>query len=219
MLAQLLAEPGVEEVCELGSRFGFLALHGGNLERVTDHLAIEAARASGASVYAIRQPDGFRWHLPATSMDPADSPQLRAFLDHVDVVVSIHGFGVESLWNPRSPKVFADGLPYRPERALLIGGGNRDLAARLAAVLAEHVPGYDPVSDLDLIPKRLRGLHPANPVNLPRCGGVQLECCPDVRGQGRAWWGRATLHQPHPPETGSLVAALAAVARSASAGS
>ena len=43
MLEDLLAQPGVEEVCELRSRFGVMALHGGNLERGTDVIAAAAA--------------------------------------------------------------------------------------------------------------------------------------------------------------------------------
>jgi phage replication-related protein YjqB (UPF0714/DUF867 family) len=31
MFEDLLAQPGVEEVCELRSRFGLMAIHGGNL--------------------------------------------------------------------------------------------------------------------------------------------------------------------------------------------
>ena len=42
------------------STVGFLALHGGSLERDTDRIAEEAAGASGASLYALRQPDD-RW--------------------------------------------------------------------------------------------------------------------------------------------------------------
>ena len=54
--AELLAEPGVEEELVLGSRFGFMAFHGGSLEVGTDQIAVAAARASGASVYVVRQP-------------------------------------------------------------------------------------------------------------------------------------------------------------------
>ena len=37
---------------------------------------------------------------------------------------------------------------------------------------------------IDAIPRELRGLHPDNPVNRPRAGGVQLELPPRVRGLG-----------------------------------
>lgn len=220
MLAELLAHPGVREECELRSRFGFLALHGGSLEQVTDHVAVEAARRSGASVYALVQPPDFTRHVPATKLDPADSPTLAAFLDHVDEVVSIHGFGVESLWRrnlladeagDESLRVFATDLPYDPRRALLLGGTNRELAAALASELRVRLPDHEPVDDLDAIPTRLRGLHPRNPVNLPRQGGAQLECCPDVRGLTPRW--PRTGLDDHPPEVELLIQALATVAR------
>ena len=38
------------------------------------------------------------------------------------------------------------------------------------------------VSDLALIPPEFRGLHPANPVNRPPAGGVQVELPPSARG-------------------------------------
>ena len=43
LFADLLATPGVEEVCELRSRFGFMAYHGGALEEMTDVIASAAA--------------------------------------------------------------------------------------------------------------------------------------------------------------------------------
>ena len=42
-LASLLQEPGVEEVLSLAGPVGFLALHGGGQDRVTDQIASEAA--------------------------------------------------------------------------------------------------------------------------------------------------------------------------------
>ncbi len=44
------------------------------------------------------------------------------------------------------------------------------------------VPGYHVVTDLDAIPRELRGLHPDNPVNRVRGGGTQLELSPRLRG-------------------------------------
>ena len=37
------------------------------------------------------------------------------------------------------------------------------------------------ITDLDDIPIELRGLHPANPVNQPAGGGVQVELPPSAR--------------------------------------
>jgi phage replication-related protein YjqB (UPF0714/DUF867 family) len=167
VFADLLAHTGVEEVLELRSTIGFLAFHGGSLERDTDAIATEAADRAGASVYAVRQPEDLRWHLPSAAIDPAHSPALAAFLDHVEVALSLHGFGREGLFT-----------------SLLLGGGNRELAARLAVELRTALPAYTIVDDLDAIPAALRGLHPDNPVNRPRGGGVQLELPPRVRGQG-----------------------------------
>ena len=56
-LSELLSEPGVIEVSRLRSRFGFLAIHGGGLEQMTDVIAERAAEAAGASVYLLRHPD------------------------------------------------------------------------------------------------------------------------------------------------------------------
>src|ERR1700727_620994 len=47
-LSALLTEPGMVEVSRLRSRFGFLAIHGGGLEQMTDLIAERAAEASGA---------------------------------------------------------------------------------------------------------------------------------------------------------------------------
>ena len=234
VLRDLLASPGVVEVCELRSRFGFLAVHGGSLEQVTDQVAIESARLAEASVYAIQQPIGFRWHVPAIAMDPSDSIELARFLDHVDVLVSVHGFGIDSLW-ARTGRP-SNGRSVTPDRsgvggeaatlptadvelaeadlamALLLGGGNRDLAATLGSHLRPALPDYRVVTQMEQIPVRLRGVHPANPVNLPRDGGVQLELCPSVRGLGVRW--RHLQPGERPRETGALVRALAAAARS-----
>lgn len=163
-LAALLALPGVSEVCTLRSRFGFMAYHGGRLEEVTDVIASMAATLADASYYGILHPDDAP-HLPSTAFQPSASPTLASFLDHVEVVVTVHGYGREGLWT-----------------TLLAGGSNRPLAAHVAAHVRSALPDYEVLDDLDAIPDGLRGLHPANPVNLPPAGGVQLELPPRVRG-------------------------------------
>jgi phage replication-related protein YjqB (UPF0714/DUF867 family) len=172
-LARLLATAGVEERARLRSRFGFLALHGG-LEASTAELATEAADRSGASLYAVVQPPDLRWHVPSLRFDPAESEALAAFVGHVDVVVSLHGYG---------------GLRTSDDRwtTVLVGGANRALAGQLARQLRAALPQYTWLDDLDVIPPHLRGVHPANPVNRPAGGGVQLELPPRVRGFGRYW--------------------------------
>jgi phage replication-related protein YjqB (UPF0714/DUF867 family) len=164
-LTELLASDGVEEICELRSRFGFMAFHGGSLEQVTDVIASRAAAAAGASYYGIVQTGPPR-HLASTQLDPAESSALRRFLDHVEVVITVHGYGRWGLWT-----------------TLLLGGGNRRLAHLVRDCLGDRLPDYTLAVELDDIPKELRGLHPRNPVNLPVHGGVQLELPPRVRGR------------------------------------
>jgi phage replication-related protein YjqB (UPF0714/DUF867 family) len=164
-LSALVTDPGVAELSELRSRFGFLAIHGGGLEKMTDVIAERAAGDADASVYLLRHPEGYPHHLPSALYNPAESAKLAEFLDHVEVAVSLHGYGRIG----RSTE-------------LLAGGTNRALAAHLAHHL--DLPGYQVVTDLDAIPAELRGLHPDNPVNRVRDGGAQLELSPQVRGIG-----------------------------------
>ena len=192
-LSELLSEPGVIEENRLRSRFGFLAIHGGGLEEMTDVIAERAAENAGASVYLLRHPDRYPHHLPSTLYDPDESPRLAEFLDHVDVAVSLHGYG-------------------RIGRGtqLLAGGRNRALAAHLARHI--QLTGYQVVTKIDDIPPELRGLHPDNPVNRVRDGGTQLELSVRVRG--------LSPRSPLPgadglsPVTAALVQGLATAARS-----
>jgi phage replication-related protein YjqB (UPF0714/DUF867 family) len=165
VLADLLAHPGVEEVCDLRSRVGVLAPHGGSLERGTDTIAAAAAERAGASLYAVRQPPDLYWHVPSVAFDPQASPALAAFIAHVRTVVAVHGYGRRGMWT-----------------TLLVGGRNRTLAGRLSSALRTALgDGFTVVDDLEAIPRRLRGLHPRNAVNLPRHAGAQLELPPRVR--------------------------------------
>jgi len=163
--SELLSQPGVTEESRLRSRFGFLAIHGGGLEEMTDVIAERAAEAAGASLYALHHPHRYPHHLPSARFLADESPALAQFLDHVEVAVSLHGYGRIG----RSTE-------------LLAGGRNRELAAHVARHIA--LPGYHVILDLDAIPPELRGLHPDNPVNRVRGGGTQLELSPRVRGIG-----------------------------------
>jgi phage replication-related protein YjqB (UPF0714/DUF867 family) len=194
--AELLAHDGVAEDLELRSRFGFLAFHGGNLEVGTDVVAAQAAAGAGASLYAVRQPDGLRWHVPSIEVTPDESPALAAFLAHVDVAVALHGYGRDDMWT-----------------TLLAGGGNRPLAAHVAGHLRAALPdGYVVVDDLAAIPAELRGVHRDNPVNRCAHGGVQLELPPRVRSRTPYW---ADLPEGDPiPHVADLVAGLVAAALS-----
>jgi phage replication-related protein YjqB (UPF0714/DUF867 family) len=193
--ADLLELPGVTEVSDLRSPFGFLAFHGGNLERVTDHIASEAAARSGSSFYGVLQPPGVRHHIPSIQVDPGHSPRLAAFLDHCDVVVAVHGYGMHGRWTH-----------------LLLGGANRDLAAHVGHHLRRALPAYRVIDHLDDIPTNLRGLHPRNPCNRTRGGGVQLELPPRVRGLSplARWWPGSGRRFPHVDD---LVHGLAEAAR------
>ena len=163
-LEELLACHGVEEDLALRSRFGFMAFHGGSLETQTDAIAAEAAEKSEASFYAIRQPPNLRWHIPSSLFRADESPKLQAFFKGVDIVVTVHGF---------RRKAFP--------RHVMLGGRNRALAAHLAETLRPKLPDAVVVDDLSKIPESIRGVHPANPVNVPRLGGVQLELSPLLR--------------------------------------
>lgn len=192
-LSALLAEPGVTEVSRLRSRFGFMAIHGGSLEQMTDVIAGRAADAAEASVYSVRHPDRYPHHLSSARFRAEESPCLADFLNHVDVVISLHGYGRMG----RSTQ-------------LLAGGNNRELASHLARHI--DVPGYQVVTDLATIPAELRGLHPENPVNKVRGGGTQLELSPRVRG--------ISPRSPLPaddglsPVTSALIRGLVAAAQS-----
>ena len=162
-LSELLADPAVREESTLRSRFGFMAIHGGGLEQMTDVIAERAADAAGASVYLLRHPADYPHHLPSARYRAEESERLAEFLTHVEVVVSLHGYGRIG----RSTQ-------------LLAGGGNRALAGHIAGHF--DVPGYTVVTDLDAMPRELRGLHPDNPVNRARDGGTQLELSSRLRG-------------------------------------
>lgn len=193
-LTELLAVPGVVETVALRSPFGFAAIHGGWLEVGTDVIASRAAESAGASYYGVWHPDDHPHHLTSTRFDPAESPALRSFLEHVEVVVSLHGYGRKGRW-----------------MELLAGGSNRALADHVAGHLRAALPGYAVVTELEEIPSSLRGMHPDNPVNRPAAGGVQLELPPRVRGNS------PRSPKPGPdgvsPVVHDLVEALAAAAR------
>jgi phage replication-related protein YjqB (UPF0714/DUF867 family) len=193
--AELLAHDGVEEEVVLRSTFGFMAFHGGNLEEGTDTIAAAAAEASGASLYAVRQPEGLRWHIPSTQVTPDDSPALAAFLAHVDVVVAVHGYGRDGMWT-----------------TLLLGGRNRTLAAHLATHLRGGLPDYTVIDQLEDVPRELRGVHRANPVNRSPGGGVQLELPPRTRSRTVPMWADLPSDQPI-PHGEAIVRSLAAAAR------
>ena len=189
---ELLAHPDVVEEQVLASPVGFLALHGG-LEPATAEIAVAAAGRAGASWYVIVQPDDLKQHVPSHEHDPADAPLLAAFLDHVDVVISVHGY-----WGH-------DDL----HAAILVGGRDRELASSLGARLRASLPDYRVIDALAAIPRRLRGIDPRNPVNRA-ARGVQVELPHPVRAIGPYGWGeKGERHRAHAE---ALVDALAGFA-------
>jgi phage replication-related protein YjqB (UPF0714/DUF867 family) len=192
-LSELLTRPDVTEECVLRSTFGFMAFHGGSLEEMTDVIASRAATRSGASYYGIQLPDNLEWHIPSHKVTADQSPLLEAFLTHVDIVITVHGFGRQGFFT-----------------SLLLGGRNRRLAQHLGAVLRTHLPAYRIIDELDDIPQNLRGIHQDNPVNVVEHSGVQLELPPRVRGSSPLWW---DWEGPGlTPHTESLIDALATAA-------
>jgi phage replication-related protein YjqB (UPF0714/DUF867 family) len=189
MFDELLRHPEVREAVELRSRFGFMAFHGG-LEGGTEIVAEEAAGRAGASVYTVVQPATLVWHIPSALVRAEHSARLTRFLDHVEVVVAVHGYG----------------RPGRPGDVLL-GGSNRALARHLAGHLRTAIDGFDVVDELEAIPAELRGLHPDNPVNQARGGGVQLELPPRARGASPSPRDRGRPCTPHAGLIDALVAA------------
>lgn len=174
-----------------------MAYHGGQLEKVTDIVAGSAAEASGASYYGVLQTDKDRVvHLPSKTVDPADSPELTRFVDHVDAVITIHGYGRKRLWH-----------------SLLLGGRNRELATHVAQHLRRRLPDYDIIDDVSALPVRLAGMHPQNPVNLPPNAGVQIELPATVRWnrKGRHWSDHGTAGRA--PQVQALIDALAQASR------
>ena len=193
-LSDLLAREDVTEESILRSSFGFMAFHGGALEEMTDVIARRAAELSGASYYGICLPDVLEWHIPSHKVTADQSPVLKQFLEHVNIVITVHGFGRAGFFT-----------------SLLLGGRNRRLAAHLGAVLREELPAYRIVDDLDDIPSNLRGIHQDNPVNVVEHAGVQLELPPRVRGSSPLWW---DWEGPDlTPHTQSLINALARCAQ------
>ncbi len=187
-LAELLAMPGIREECVLRTNVGFMALHGGSQDRGTEQIARRAAEQAGASYYAIVHPPRLRVHLTSRLHNPEHSAHMRAFLEHVDVAISVHGFGRDGfgLWfdpdrglivEPYGPAI--RGKQTGPLRGIIVGGLNAPLVEAGRELFGRRFAGYH-VAD-----ERVRlGFHPDNPVNLPLAHGAQVELPPGLRGIG-----------------------------------
>jgi phage replication-related protein YjqB (UPF0714/DUF867 family) len=183
----------VVEECELRGRLGVMAYHGGGLEEQTDVIARLVAIDADASYYGVLQPESLQRHVPSIHVTRDQSATLDRFLDHVDTVITVHGYGRRGLFT-----------------SLLLGGRNRELAAHVASHLRTALPAYTIVDDVERIPVELRGLHARNPVNVPRHAGVQIELPPRVRGSSPLWWDWEHGLVPH---TRSLISALTTAVR------
>ena len=187
-LAELLTLPGVEEECVLRSAVGVMALHGGSQDRGTHEIASRVAEAAGASYYAIVQPRALRVHLTSRRHDPEHSELMTAFLRHVQIAISVHGFGRDSfaLWVDPGGGVVVEpygpalrGRQTEPLRGIIIGGRNAELLELARRLLDDRFVGYH-VAD-----ERIRlGFDPNNPANLPSSQGIQIELPPGLRGIG-----------------------------------
>lgn len=162
-LRELVRHEDVREVAALRGAVGLMALHGG-IEPPTYRIAREAAECTRASLYAVVQP-GHRdkeGHLTSTRYDRTESRLLDAFLDRVQVVLSVHGMNRRGM-NDR----------------IALGGRNRALAAQIGRAMRRA--GLEAIDDLNQIPRYLRGAHRDNPVNIPPYRGVQIEIGRDLR--------------------------------------
>ncbi len=177
MLDELLATAGVVEYCELrSSAVGILAIHGG-LEAGTYEIAREVALRSNASLYCVVQPHDLQWHVPSHRYVTEQSARLAAFCAHVDIAISLHGYG---------------GMRDSDQRwtTSMIGGSRRDIAKQLGVHLTSSMGDhYQFISQLEEIPASYRGVHPRNPVNETRGAGVQIELPPRIRGNSPMWQG------------------------------
>jgi phage replication-related protein YjqB (UPF0714/DUF867 family) len=170
MIKELLDRDDVIEELELRSPFGFMAYHGGTLEKTTEVIARETAEFSGSSYYGLIQKHEDPIHFASTQLIREKSRALEEFLNHVTIVVTLHGYGREHLFH-----------------SVLLGGRNRELARHFAPVLRKALPEYKFETSLDEIPKELRGLHLENPVNYPPQQGLQLELPPTLRWNREEW--------------------------------
>ena len=68
------------------------------------------------------------------------------------------------------------------------------------------------IDDVGRLPRMLAGMHPSNPVNLPRAAGVQIELPPTVgwNRKGRHWSDMGESGRA--PQVQALIDALAAAA-------
>lgn len=177
-----------------GGPIGILALHAG-IEAGTGELAHGIGVSCGHTALVVQQPSSaLDHHRPSHHYTPQSVPELVRYLARVTFSLSLHGHN-------------------RGRRAIFLGGRNRTEARALAIVLRRSLPDQEVVHDLGEIPAGLRGLNPANPVNLCRDGGVQVEIPIPLLGwrpDGTGGW----VHRPEAMDP-RLSSSLLCFARSA----
>jgi phage replication-related protein YjqB (UPF0714/DUF867 family) len=89
-LSELLVDPDVTESSVLRSTFGFLAIHGGGLEKMTDDR--RAGNRRGGCFGASRPPRDYPNHLASNAFRAEEAPLLAAS-STIDVVVSLSDTG------------------------------------------------------------------------------------------------------------------------------
>ena len=173
-----------------------MAFHGGWLEEVTDDIAVDRRPAQrGLGVCLPARPRRSVASAQSLLRSHADSPVLRQFLDHVDVVVAVHGFG--------SPAAVAGGAAGRSQPHA--GVPCRGASDRTAAALRDPPsPRGDPHARWRASTHAIRATCRAH-------GGVQIELPPRIRGKSPMWTGfQGPGRVPHHE---ALIEGLAAAAR------
>ena len=186
--------PAIIEDSTLRSRFGFMAIHGGGLEQMTDVIAERAADAAGASVYVLRHPDHYPHHLPSALYRAAGVRTARRV--------------------PRPRRGRGVAARLRPHRAQHPTAGRRPQprARRTPRAPRQRCPATRSSPTSTRSRASCAALHPDNPVNRVRGGGTQLELTPRVRGISPR--SRLPGDDGLSPATSALVQGLVATARS-----
>lgn len=157
-LAELIAHPDVIEYTALKGTVGVMAIHGGNIERGTEQIAVYVATHSNASLYAISprtKKRDWKFHISSNKINPSESEKLTQFLEHVSTAISIHGHVIK-------------------RNVICVGGLNHVLRRKVVHALRED---FDVVDALEGggICRNLSARNPKNVVNLAKEKGVQME--------------------------------------------
>ncbi|MBU7015507.1 MAG: poly-gamma-glutamate hydrolase family protein [Theionarchaea archaeon] len=157
-LAKLLTHQDVIEYSILQGKVGVMAIHGGNIERGTEQIAVCIAQNSNSSLYVISprtQKRDWKFHISSNKISPKDSEKLAHFLGHISTAISIHGHVIK-------------------RNVICVGGLNHELRRRIVQSLREDFDVVDSIEEGGIC-RNLSAKNPKNIVNLPRDKGVQIE--------------------------------------------